>query len=73
MQAFLLPNRDGLKADWEVYSVSVDLLEWLTGIDFYEAMADDVEAKLESENDCDSWCSVAAKRVEKQQNTEQRI
>ena len=67
MQAFLLPNRDGLKADWETYSVSVDLLEWLTGIDFYEAMADDVEAKLESENDYDSWSAVATKQVEKSQ------
>ena len=69
MQAFLLPNCDGLKADWEVYSVSVDLLEWLTGIDFYEAMADDVEANLEGVNDYDSWSSDASKRVEKQQVT----
>ena len=69
MQAFLLPNCDGLKADWEVYSVSVDLLEWLTGIDFYAAMADDVEANLEGVNDYDSWSSDASKRVEKQQVT----
>ena len=67
MQAFLLPNRDGLKADWATYSVSVDLLEWLTGIDFYAAMSDDAEAKLESGNDYDSWSVVRSKRVEKQQ------
>lgn len=67
MQAFLLPNRDGLKADWETYSVSVDLLEWLTGIDFYEAMADDVEAKLESENDYDSWSVGNTEQIEKTQ------
>ena len=68
MQAFLLPNRDGLKADWATYSVSVDLLEWLTGVDFYAEMADDVEAKLESANDYDSWSAVEAKKLEKTQS-----
>ena len=68
MQAFLLPNRDGLKADWATYSVSVDLLEWLTGVDFYAEMADDVETKLESVNDYDSWSAGEAKKLEKTQS-----
>lgn len=55
MQAFLLPNREGLKANWGTYAVSVDVLEWLTGIDFFADMVDDVEAELECVNDFEDW------------------
>ena len=55
MQAFLLPNRDGLKAKWATYAVSVDLLEWLTGVDFFAAMEDVAEAELECANDYEAW------------------
>lgn len=66
MQAFLLPNRDGLKANWETYAVSVDMLEWLTGIDFYAGMADEYESKMESENDYEGWLKEGSKNVVKE-------
>lgn len=47
MAAFLMPNK---RCDFgfETYAVSVDSLERLTGIDFYPALADTLEDKLEA-------------------------
>ena len=69
MQAFLLPNREGLKANWGTYAVSVDVLEWLTGIDFFAAMADDVEAAMECENDFGAWKGKRSRQMSNGQST----
>ena len=45
MFAYLMPNR---KLEFlEKYVVTVDLIEALTGIDFYHQLDDDLENKLE--------------------------
>ena len=46
MFAYLMPNRK--LESLEKYVVTVDLIEALTGIDFYHQLDDDLENKLES-------------------------
>ncbi len=64
MQAFLLPNREGLKANWGTYTVSVDVLEWLTSVDFFADMEDVAEAELECENDYEAWIEKKREKVD---------
>ena len=64
MQAFLLPNKEGLKAKWATYAISVDLLEWLTSIDFFADMEDVAEAELECVNDYEAWIGKKREKVD---------
>ena len=47
MTAYLMPNRK-LHSSFENHIVTVDLIETLTGIDFYHQLEDELEEKLES-------------------------
>ncbi|MDG2396711.1 MAG: hypothetical protein P8M03_03565 [Flavobacteriaceae bacterium] len=47
MFAYLIPNRK-LHSSFENHIVTVDLIETLTGIDFYHQLEDELEEKLES-------------------------
>ncbi|MDY6934837.1 MAG: DNA/RNA non-specific endonuclease [Spirochaetota bacterium] len=52
--AFILPNKksnNSLKA----YVVSIDLLEEITGIDFFPALPDNIEENIESSLDISRW------------------
>ena len=51
---FILPN-EGSDRKLESYAVSVDEVEELTGIDFFPALPDDIEEKLESSYRTSLW------------------
>jgi len=57
---FLMPNK---KATYplEHFAKSIDEIEALTGIDFFEGIADDLENKIESQADKKPWISGVAK------------
>ena len=52
--AFLLPN-EGSDASLSEFVISIDSLESRTGIDFFPALPDDLEAKLESSVSLNGW------------------
>ncbi len=52
--AFLMPN-ELCDLPIENYSVTIDSIESLTGIDFFHNLPDDLQAKIESQNDPISW------------------
>lgn len=54
MIAFLIPNE---KSNKPLYSfvVSVDLVEKMTGIDFFPKLKDNVEQQLEKNSDYKNW------------------
>jgi endonuclease G len=52
--AFLMPNRPSEKP-LAAFAVSVDRLEELTGIDFFAAMDNDLENRLEAQVDRKAW------------------
>ena len=52
--AFLMENKESEKALYE-FTTSIDRIEKRTGIDFFPALADDIEDKLESKNDYKGW------------------
>jgi len=52
--AFLVPHQESNKALYE-FVVSIDEIETLTGIDFFPALPDDLENKLESASDYKGW------------------
>lgn len=54
MIAFLLPNKK-CQSDLVQYVVSVDSVEVVTGIDFFEKLNDSLENSLESENNSGKW------------------
>lgn len=54
MIGFLLPHKDSNKPLYN-FVVSVDEIEKLTGIDFFGALPDDVENKLEANNGYKNW------------------
>ncbi len=54
MLGFLIKHHDSLVSP-KVFSVPVDKIEKLTGIDFFPALPDDIESKLESENHPEQW------------------
>lgn len=54
MIAFLAPNEDSKKRPWE-FAVSVDAVERATGLDFFPALPDDEEERLESQVRIDDW------------------
>lgn len=52
--AFLIPHKDSDKPLYE-FVVSIDELEQKTGIDFFPALPDDLENKLESSSSYKNW------------------
>ncbi len=52
--AFLMPHQKSDKALYE-FVVSIDKIESLTGIDFFPALPDDLENKLEKVSDYKGW------------------
>ena len=52
--AFLIPNKSSEAALYN-YVVSIDSIEKLTGIDFFPALPDDLEDKLESHSTYKKW------------------
>ena len=46
MTAYLMPNKK--LESFKNYKVTVDLIETLTGIDFYHQLEDEMEERLES-------------------------
>lgn len=54
MIAFLVPNKK-TGADLRKFAVTVDYLEEMTGIDFFEGLPDGLEDKLESTVNMDPW------------------
>lgn len=54
MIAFLIPNEKSNKALYE-YVVSVDVLEKMTGIDFFPKLEDELENSLEKNTDYKLW------------------
>jgi endonuclease G len=53
--AFLLPNEPIDKFTQERRQVSLDKIEELTGLDFFKMLPDDLENKLEAQNQNGSW------------------
>ncbi|MDD4645302.1 MAG: DNA/RNA non-specific endonuclease [Bacteroidales bacterium] len=54
MIAFLLPNKK-VAGSLAQYVVATDSIEQLTGIDFFQALPDLIESKLESDCDTSKW------------------
>lgn len=54
MTAFIIPNHT-TKRQLESFAVSVDTVELLTGLDFFSELDDQLENKLEQENNLKSW------------------
>ena len=54
MIAFLVPNEKSEKP-LQTYVVTVDSLESLTGIDFFQELPDSIENQLESSKDVSPW------------------
>ncbi len=54
MIGFLLPHEDSNRPLYD-FVVSVDEIEKFTGIDFFSALSDDVEHKLEANNGYKNW------------------
>ena len=54
MIAFIIPNEKSTKP-LQYYFVSVDNLEKITGIDFFPALPDSIENRLENKIDISGW------------------
>lgn len=54
MIAFLVPHKDTSQSIYD-FVVSVDSIEKLTGIDFFPALPDDIENRLEKRDDYKEW------------------
>ena len=52
--AFLMPNKDSKEALYK-FTTSIDQIENLTGIDFFKALPDSIENKLEAKSDYKGW------------------
>lgn len=52
---FLLPNDDSVDSDFRRYTVSVDSIESVTGIDFFYRLPDSIETKVEKAVDKGFW------------------
>ena len=52
--AFLVPNQPSSQSYFE-YTISVDALEAVTGIDFFPQLPDDIENELEATSDFEWW------------------
>ncbi|GAA4829896.1 DNA/RNA non-specific endonuclease [Algivirga pacifica] len=52
--AFLMPNKE-IKDSMENYIVSIDHIEEITGIDFFPALEDSLENRLEKKGDIREW------------------
>jgi endonuclease G len=58
--AFIIPNQAGA-FDLAHYAVSVDSVESMTGIDFFAALPDELERKLENHFNISDWSFAAGK------------
>ncbi len=58
--AFIIPNQAGA-FDLAHYAVSVDSVESMTGIDFFAALPDELERKLENHYNVSDWSFAAGK------------
>ena len=54
MIAFILPNK-GSKKPLDSFVVSVDDVEEATGLDFFSALSEDMQKRLESNSDANAW------------------
>ena len=54
MVAFLVPHKDSNKPLYE-FVTSVDVIEKMTGIDFFPKLEDEMENKLEMNSDYKDW------------------
>ncbi len=61
MIGFLIPHHDTL-ASPKIFTVPVDSIEKITGIDFFPALPDSLESNLEKENQPGKWKFVKFKR-----------
>jgi len=52
--AFLIPHKESKKPLYE-YVVSIDMLEQVTGIDFFPGLPDKLENSLGKSNDYKAW------------------
>ncbi len=52
--AFLMPNKNSDKPLYK-FTTSIDTIEKLTGIDFFPALPNDIENRLESKSDYKGW------------------
>ena len=52
--AFLMPNKDSKKALYK-FTTTIDNIEKITGIDFFPALPDAIENKIEAENNYKQW------------------
>lgn len=50
LAGFVLPNRPTDIGQWVTSNESIDEIEDLTGLEFFEALPDDVEAEIEALN-----------------------
>lgn len=53
--AFLMPHEEKERQPLPMYAVSVDSIESLTGIDFFPALPDNIENRVESTYDLEKW------------------
>lgn len=53
--AFILENRDYKKTSLKSMAIPVDSVEKVTGIDFFPAVPDEQEKRMEAKIDWDSW------------------
>ena len=53
--AFLFPHQRSSHGDIEDFLVSIDIIEVLTGHDFFADLADDVESAVEDVDTFDAW------------------
>lgn len=56
--AFLMPNKK-IEKPLEMYSLSIDEIEKLTGFDFFNELPDNEESKIEKQTDYHPWLSEA--------------
>ena len=61
MIAFIMPNK-GTNKSLDSYVVSVDEVERITGLDFFSALPQDVQSKLESKSNANDWSWRDARR-----------
>ncbi|MES2517260.1 MAG: DNA/RNA non-specific endonuclease [Bacteroidota bacterium] len=52
--AFLFPNEGSVELV-KLFTISIDELETMTGIDFFAKLPDSIEQKIERENNVDDW------------------
>jgi len=65
---FIIPNK-GSKQSLRSYAVSIDTVETRTGIDFFAALPDKIENKIESSLDLNRWFKNPSKSSDRHERT----